>query len=134
MKKTHIGIQPYAFQCAGAVVGQQAVGKGQHGVDPVKRRAAVSPVEKEIHFPAQQQMVKYAEVGRRSYTLQPPQSLQIGDFQRKRKQLFDLPGSVLQAEVFHPRRVIAQGALNAGYTVAELSENHVPGNRAAFPL
>ena len=44
---------------------------------------------------------------------------------------FDLPGSILQAEVFHPRRVIAQGTLNTGYTVAELSENHVPGNRAA---
>lgn len=89
VEKAHIGIQPHAFQGAGAVVGQQAVGEGQHGVDPVKGWAAVAPVEEEILFPVQQQVVKYAKIRRRAHALQPPQGFQIGHFQRKRQQFFD---------------------------------------------
>ena len=131
VEKAHIGIQPNAFQRAGTVVRQQAVGKGQHGVDPVKGWTAIASPEIEVFLPAQQQMVEHAKIRRRPHALQPPEGFHILDFQNQRQQFLDFPGGILQTAVFHSRRMIPKRPLNACPGVVELPKDHIPGNRAA---
>ena len=48
VEKSYIGIQPHAFQRAGAVMSKQAVCERKHGIYPIQRGSAISTVKKEI--------------------------------------------------------------------------------------
>ena len=110
---------------------QQAIREGEHGVDPVQGRTAIASMEEKIFLPVQQQVVKNAKIGSGSHALQPTQGVRVGNRENLREQTANVGGSGLQPAVLHPGRMIPQGALDAGGTVAELSENHGAGNGAA---
>src|SRR5699024_2871983 len=60
--KAAIWIKSDAFQCAGAIAGQQREGKGKQGVDRVQRRAAGAPGKGKGWTLLQDQSIKAAEV------------------------------------------------------------------------
>ena len=110
---------------------QQAIREGEHGVDPVQGRTAIASMEEEIFFPVQQQMVKHAKIGGGSHALQPSQGIRMRRFQDLGQQPSNIPHGFFQAAILHPGRMVPQGALDAGGTVAELSKNHGAGDGAA---
>ena len=88
-------------------------------------------MEKEILLPIQQQMVKHTEISRCTNPLKSSQGIQLRNRQSLRKQLFDLPDSLLQTVICYPQGMIPQRPLNACGTVAEFSKDHGSGNGAA---
>ena len=69
-------------------MGQQIIGKGQHGVDVIQRGTAVSSVEEKVLLAPQNHLVKYAEVGRCGYTFDASQGIQLLLLQGQRQLLF----------------------------------------------
>ena len=112
-------------------MGQQAIGKGQHGIHTVQRRAAIPAVKEKVLFSTQEHMVKHAEIRAGRNPLQPPQGIQVRNTQHRRQQLPDALSSLFQAAPLHPGAVVPAGALDAGRAVAELSKDHTPGNFTA---
>ena len=76
MQKADIGIQTDALQRGSAASGQQTVGKGEHCIDIVQRRPPVSAAIIERLLAAQDHIVEYLKVNRRSRALQTTQRIE----------------------------------------------------------
>ena len=108
---------------------QQTVGKGQHGVYPIQRRAAAAPVEEESLLSTQEHVIEDAEIRGGGSTLYSPQGVQVSGSQHLRQHGPDVGGGVFQTAARHAGRVIPQGTLDAGGAVAQLAEDHGAGYR-----
>ena len=132
VKIAHIGVQSHAFQCRSAVVGKQAVSKGQHGVKGVQRRTAAALAKEKGFLSLQDHLVQYAEIRRRANALQPPQTVRRGLRRDLRQQSLQLLGYGGKPLTIDTRSMIPPGTLHAPSGIVDLSENHIPGDAATL--
>ena len=132
VEKAHIGIQAHTLQGGGTVVGEQAVGKGQHGIHRVQGRAAVPAFKGKVLLVLQDHLVQHAEIGRCRRSLQAPQAVQIPLVGDLGQQVLHPPGGRRELLSIQPHPVVPPGALHAPAGVIDLSEDHHPGQTAAL--
>lgn len=75
--KTHVRVQPHAFQCRGTVARKQHIGKGKQGIHVVGGRTAIPAVKEKIRLLVEDHFVKNAEVSDGGFPFQPAQGVQI---------------------------------------------------------
>ena len=104
----------------------------KRGIHPVKRRSAVSSVKMKDLFLIQNQLVKYAEVGRRRHAFYSPKRIQIVNLPNAFQLVLQLCRSCRKARRIYSHRMISKHPFQHPATVKDFAENHVSRNRAAF--
>ena len=83
-------------------------------------------------FLIQNQLVKYAEVGRRRHAFYSPKRIQIVNLPNAFQLVLQLCRSCRKARRIYSHRMISKHPFQHPATVKDFAENHVSRNRAAF--
>ena len=110
---------------------QQAVGEGQHGVDPIQGGPTVASVKEEGFLPIQDHLIEYAKICGCTHALQAAKSIRVRHLRNLGKKSLQFLTGAGQRFPIHAHSVIPAGSLDAPAGIVQLAEDHVPGDAAA---
>lgn len=134
MQKAHIGVQPHALQCGGAVPDEQRIGEGKQCICIVQRRPAAAAVETERLMLLQNQRIEAVEIPLGGFALQPEQLVRRFALFYQRQRCGQLGAGALQLLDRYALGVIPGGTLQHPAGIIHLAQNKAAGILAAGVL